>query len=125
MNAKGAYRLIPVLLATVGAIGWTAAARAGDVDYDVPKQVVKFADLNLGSLQGATALYHRIEKAAERVCGGPLDVRELSDAARLDSCKVQSIERAVDVVNSSVLTSLHLAKTGRTEKPITMAKIAQ
>jgi UrcA family protein len=125
MNAKGAYKWMPVLLAIVGAIGWTAGARAGDAAYDVPKQVVKYADLNLNSLEGASILYRRIEQAAERVCGGPLDMRELSAAVRLSSCKVHSIERAVDAVNSTVLTSVHLAKTGRTEKPITMAKIAQ
>jgi UrcA family protein len=125
MNAKSAYKWMPVLLAVTGAIGWTAVARAGDAGYDVPQQVVRFADLNLNSMEGASTLYRRIEQAAERVCGGPLDIRELSVAARLTSCKVQSVERAVGAVNSTVLTSLHLAKTGRTEKPITMAKVAQ
>jgi UrcA family protein len=125
MNAKGAYRWMPVLLAITGAIGWTAVARAGDTDYDVPKQLVTFADLNLNSLEGASSLYRRIEQAADRVCGGPVDMRELSVAARINSCKVRSVERAVDAVNSTVLTSLHLAKTGRTEKPITMAKAVQ
>jgi UrcA family protein len=89
----------------------------------VPKQVVRFADLNLDSLTGASTLYRRIEGAAERVCGGPRDVRELSIAVRFSSCKERAIERAVDAVNSSVLTSLHLAKTGRADKPITIAKV--
>ena len=66
MNAKGAYRWMPVLLAITGAIGWTAVARAGDTDYDVPKQLVTFADLNLNSLEGASSLYRRIEQAAVR-----------------------------------------------------------
>jgi UrcA family protein len=123
MNAQRAYGSMLVLLATVGAIGWTAVARAGDADYDVPKQVVKFADLNLDSLMGASSLYRRIESAAERVCGAPLDVRELSIAVRFNSCKEQAIKRAVNAVNSSVLTSLHLAKTGRAEKPFTIAKV--
>ena len=125
MNAKGAYKWMPVMLAIVGAAGWTSAAHACNADYDVPKQLVKFADLNLNSLEGASTLYRRIEQAAERVCGGPVDMRELAVAVRISSCKVHSVERAVDAVNSTVLTSLHLAKTGRTEKPITMARVAQ
>ena len=125
MNAKGAYKWMPVLLAITGAIGWAAVARAGDAGYDVPKQAVKFADLNLNSLEGASTLYRRIEQAAEHVCGGPTDIRELSAAVRVSSCKVHSVERAVDAVNSTVLTSLYLAKTRRAEKPITMARIAQ
>jgi len=125
MNAQRAYRWMPVLLATVGAIGWTAVARAGAADYDVPMQVVKYADLNLDSLAGASTLYRRIERAADWVCGSPLDVREFSISVRLRSCKEQAIERAVNAVNSTALTSLHLAKTGRAEKPITMAKVSQ
>ena len=125
MNTQRAYGWTPVLLATMVMIGWTAVARAGEADYDAPKQVVMFADLNMDSLVGASALYHRIESAAAHVCGGPLDVRELAAAARMSSCKEQAIERAVNTVNSAVLTSLHLAKTGRAEKPITLAKVTE
>src|SRR4030081_1576870 len=114
MNAQRAYGWIPVLLATMGAIGLAAVARAGDADHDVPKEVVKFADLNLNSPAGASVLYRRIQRAAERVCGYTSDVRELSKSALLGSCKEQAIERAVDAVNSNVLTSLH--KAGRKEK---------
>jgi UrcA family protein len=76
-----------VLLAAVSAAGWSVAAHAGDDDYNMPTQVVKFADLNLGSVMGASSLYHRIESAAERVCGGSPGTRELSRAARFDTCK--------------------------------------
>jgi UrcA family protein len=123
MNAQRAYGWMPVLVATMVAIGWTTAARAGAADYDVPEQVVNFADLDLNSSMGASTLYRRIEAAAERVCGGAPNGRELSIAARFSSCKEQAIARAVNVVNSSFLTSLYLAKTGRADKPITIAKV--
>jgi UrcA family protein len=109
-----------VSLATVGAIGLTAAAYAADADYDIPKQVVKFGDLNVSSSAGAATLYRRIQRAAERVCGGPLDVRELSIAVRSKACIAQAIERAVKDVHTPALTSLHLAKTGQA-KPILVA----
>jgi UrcA family protein len=123
MNAQRAYGWMPVLLATMGATGWTTVARAGAADYDVPKQVVNFADLNVNSLTGASTLYRRIEAAAERVCGGPLNGRELSIAVRFHSCKEQAIERAVNAVDSSVLTSLRLAKIGRAENRLSIARV--
>jgi len=125
MNEQRAYGSIFVLLTAVGAIGWTEVVRADNSEYEVPKQVVSYADLNMDSMAGASALYHRIRRAAERVCGGPVDERELSTAARLRFCKEQAVERAVDSINSAVLSSLHRAKTGWLEKPITLAKVSQ
>jgi UrcA family protein len=125
MNTRKAYGWMPVLLATVIAIGSSAVTRAGDAGYEVPKQLVKFADLNLDTMAGAAALYRRIESAAERVCGGPIDTRDLAILGRFSSCKEQAIGRAVNTVNSTGLTSLHLAKTGRAEKAITLAKVSQ
>ncbi len=125
MNTQRTYGWMLGLLATVGAIGWTGVACAGDAANDLPKQVVKFADLNLDTSVGASTLYRRIESAADRVCGGPIDVRELAFAVRLKACKEQAIEGAVKSVNSTVLTSIHLAKTGRAEKPITLARVSQ
>jgi UrcA family protein len=125
MNTQRTYGWMLGLLATVGAIGWTGVAFAGDAANDVLTQVVKFADLNLDTSVGASTLYRRIESAADRVCGGPIDVRELAFAVRLKSCKEQAIEGAVKSVNSTVLTSIHLAKTGRAEKPMTLARVSQ
>jgi UrcA family protein len=125
MNMKLAYKWMPVLLTAAGAFGLTAAAQAGDADDDIPKQVVKFADLDLDSSAGAFTLYRRIESAAERVCGEQSGVRDLLTAIRLNSCREHAIERAVVIVNSAVLTSLYLAKSGRADKPkpITVAGV--
>jgi UrcA family protein len=125
MNTQRVYRWMPVLLAAVSAVGWTAAAQASDADHDIPRQVVKFADLNLDSVAGASTLYRRIESAAELVCDDPSGGRGLSAVISLNTCKAQAIGRAVDSVNSVVLTSLYLAKTGRADKPITMAGVTQ
>lgn len=111
------------LLATVCAIGLCAGARASDQNYDVPRQVVKYADLNLNSLAGVSMLYRRIRQAAVRVCGDPADARELSKWARLRTCNEQAVARAVDAVNSSALTSFHFEKTHPAAKPIKVAEI--
>jgi UrcA family protein len=125
MNTQRAYGWMPVLLAAAGAIGWTAAAHASDADYDIPRQVVKFADLDLDSVAGASTLYRRIESAADRVCDEPSGGRGLSAVIGLNTCKAQAIRRAVYSVNSAALTGLYLAKTGRADKPITMAGVTQ
>jgi UrcA family protein len=122
MNTPRPFRLIGLLLAAAAAAGLSGLAHAGDTDNDVPKQVVKFADLNVNSPAGAAALYRRIQRAAQQVCRDPLDIRELSMAVRAKSCNAEAIERAVKAVNAQMLTSLHLAKTGRTEMPIILAK---
>jgi UrcA family protein len=124
MNAQRAYGWILVFMTAVGTMGWATMVRADNAEYEVPKQVVRFADLDIDSLLGASALYRRIERAAERVCGAPGDIRDLPNAMRLDSCKQQAVERAVNSVNSIVLTSLHLGKTGRSDKAITLAKVS-
>ena len=123
MNVKTSFGWMPVMLTAAGVIGLAAAAHAGDANYDRPEQVVKFADLDLNSLAGAAALYRRIESAAQEVCGDPHRGRDLLSAIRFNSCREQAIERAVNSVNSAVLSDLHLAKTGRAGKPITLAGV--
>ena len=111
------------LLATVCAIGLCAGAHASDKNYDVPRQVVKYADLNLNSSAGVSTLYSRIRRAAARVCGDPAATRELSEWARLRTCNEQAVARAVDAVNSSALTSFHIEKAHPAAKPIKVDEI--
>jgi UrcA family protein len=110
------------LLAIVCAIGLCAGAYASDQNYDVPRQVVKYVDLNLNSLAGVSTLYSRIRQAAIRVCGDPAATRELSRSTRLKTCNEQAVERAVNAVNSSALTSVHLQKAHPTAKLIVVAE---
>jgi hypothetical protein len=59
MNAQRAYGWISVLLTATGAIGWTAVARADNAKYEVPKQVVSFADLDVASITVVLPYFHK------------------------------------------------------------------
>jgi UrcA family protein len=66
------------LIAAVVLIGKTFAASPLD---DTRSAVVNFADLNLDTAQGVSALYRRIHNAAEQVCGVAPEDRVFIEAA--------------------------------------------
>ncbi len=88
---------------------WGGAARADEV-----QQVhVKYADLNLGTITGATALYQRIRRAANEVCPAT-DDRELAAKAPAIACADQAVARAVATVDNVNLTQVYEAELGTT-----------
>lgn len=94
------------------------AARA---DEPVATQVVRFKDLNLNSSEGAAALYGRIKRAANQVCGH-WDNVDLSQLHAVQTCINDAVSRAVAEVNSPMLTSLYNEKTGKADKKVTLAQ---
>jgi len=95
-------------------------AQAGDMRAAGPQQVVRYADLNLASHAGVAVLYRRIQNAASQVCG-PVDRRQLSQVAAAKPCIDGAIAEAVSAINSPMLTSQYLAKTGSASKLKTVA----
>jgi UrcA family protein len=88
----------------------SAAAAANPRDAtEVHSEKVNYADLNLSTLAGASALYTRIQSAARRVCG---DENDLSHLGIRKSCQRTAIAAAVAKVNSPSLTAVHESKTG-------------
>jgi UrcA family protein len=73
---------------------------------------VKYADLNVGSKEGAAVLYARIRHAAKNVCfqfdGGGLDIY-----GQREACINKAILGAVAKVNAPALSALYSAKTGK------------
>ena len=69
---------------------------------------VSFADLNLTSAEGQEALYFRISRAAEKVCG-PSDLRSagsLKQASRNADCYDKSVSDALARVNRTAVASI-------------------
>ena len=96
----------PVLcLAAAAALSGAIPARA-QVSDAVPSVTVKYSDLNIGSRDGAQVLLKRIEAAANTACGGPPDIRELSQWAGFEACRRSAIGRAVVAVDSPMLTAV-------------------
>jgi UrcA family protein len=105
---------VQVILAIFAAVCVAVLAnttQAGDVRDAAPQLVVRYADLNLASHAGVAVLYRRIKNAASQVCGS-VDLKHLSQAAAAKPCIDGAIAQAVSAINSPMLTSQYLAKTG-------------
>jgi UrcA family protein len=92
--------------------GLPLATQAGEparlqVDGEKVSIVVSYADLNLNDQAGAGTLYARLKRASSKVCGdrpSPLEVR----AYRAHQvCFENTLNKAVDRVNSQQLYALH------------------
>jgi UrcA family protein len=107
-NAMGTTLLVMAALSTTMLAGVTQAATFGD---NVPKQAVVYKDLNLEGSAGAQMLYKRIQGAANQVCG-KADGRDLQAVSAQKACVKRAVSDAVAAVNSTMLTRVHLAKSG-------------
>jgi len=101
-------------LRVVVAAAAVCAALAGGVRADEAPQVhVSYADLNLNTSQGATALYQRIHGAAVQVCALPL-AQDLGQATKIKVCMARAIAESVAAVNNPNLTRVYEQKAGTT-----------
>ena len=110
-GGKNTARMTWIMLAAVSTTmlaGVTQAAGFGDTPA---KQLVTYQDLNLNSDAGTQALYRRIQRAANKVCG-EVDVRELAGMRVKQACVESAISQAVAAVNSPMLTKVYLANSG-------------
>jgi UrcA family protein len=85
---------------------------------------VSYEDLNVNTLAGASILYHRIERAAQQVCGAENDWAAGVPAAGIPvagvpvpngewkTCYRMAIAAAVAKVDSPWLKAIHDSKTG-------------
>src|SRR5262245_31237399 len=79
---------------------------AGDTD-DQRSVTVRFADLDLDTPAGASALYGRLSHAAREVCGDPVSVIDLTQLRDIQSCRQEAIVNAVTSVDRPMLTALY------------------
>jgi UrcA family protein len=100
------FLTLPVLgLAAAAALSGAIPARAQTSDA-APSVTVRYNDLNIGSRAGAEVLLRRIETAANSVCGGAPDIRQLSQWAGFQACRTSAVERAVAAAESPMLTAM-------------------
>jgi len=96
-----------VAFTSVACLLGATAAPAADPS-GVRSETVSFRDLNLSTIEGATALYLRIKRAANQVCDEPEAGVARYQAWR--NCYRAAIADAVAKVNSPLLTSVHGGK---------------
>lgn len=87
-----------------------ATAHADAITDAVPvKTVVDYADLDLSQDADVQALYTRLRKASERVCGDNKDLRNLRMKRLYDACYQDSLARAVDNVGHAAVKAVFAA----------------
>ena len=108
-------RRIRAGLAVIAGCIVAAAANVADAatqPSDLPSMVVRYADLNITTEQGARSLYRRIVVAAQSVCPSA-DIRDLGRFAESRSCQEQAIARAVQAVSSPRLAAVYAVHAKR------------
>jgi|SRR5277367_3337472 UrcA family protein len=95
------YAAVCVLFGSA-AVGtpWTSAQAS---EPPPPSKTVKFADLDIQTVEGAKVLYHRIRLAADQVCSS-LDDPTMREAK--PKCVATAVDNAVKKVNAPYLTAL-------------------
>jgi UrcA family protein len=114
-SIKSTRRSAPLTIAIVGAIvmSCSAVSFAGD-SSDLPRTIVKFADLDIATHEGAAALYGRIAAAAEKVCNAhAVDTRDLRAKASLNACLGVAIEGAVTRLDQPALSAIYTSRNHR------------
>jgi len=96
-----------------------ATVSNADEDTAPPQVIVKFADLDASTSQGAAALYRRIDSAAEVVC---LRMYISTEAYKRykNACLQKVIADAVTKVNEPALSAVFASKYG-TSAPVVLA----
>jgi UrcA family protein len=98
--------LVNKVLLMGGLAGLSAAAGTAAVAADqtaAPSIVLHYSNDSLSTDEGVLVFYHRLVRAAERVCPAA-DKVLVSDAEH--ACREQAIARAVEKINNSKLAAL-------------------
>ena len=98
---KTQYALAALAALTLNTMALTAgSALAAPVQSeDGPRQAaVSYADLNLNSENGKAILVARIHRAAEAVCGGEPDSRDVKALMAFRGCMKQTVTTAVAAI---------------------------
>ena len=98
--------IAPVLCLAAAATLSCVAPAVAQISVTVPSVTVKYSDLNTGSRLGAQLLLKRIEAAANTVCGGAPDIRQLDQLASFEACRKSAVARAVAAIDSPMLTAM-------------------
>jgi UrcA family protein len=129
MNSTGTRAIRAITISTAIVLGFSAAiasantANTQPVSYGVNQYTVRFADLDLSKLDGAAALYHRLNQAAALVCS-PLESKRLGMAEQYQLCLSHAVAGAVANVGRPMLSQYHESRTlGDKAAMIQLAKV--
>lgn len=104
MATSNTSRIAGGLLAAAATLVLAAPLQASDLVG--PDVSIRYADLDIDTVEGATQLLKRINSAADSVCAR-LDHGDLASAANSDRCKSKLTSAAVARVNNPVLAAVY------------------
>jgi len=104
---------IHMLLLSILAVCGSPLAMATDPIVTVKTETVRYGDIRLISAVGAAVLYGRLQSAAERACGGPLETVPIAQRQRFKVCVDDAVAKAVTDVNNPMLTWYQDSKRGK------------
>jgi UrcA family protein len=102
-------KLLALTLALGAPLLAPATAAAADTGADVPSLTVRYDDLNLGNKQGVKTLHHRIERAAQDVCGPSARGGSRVQSIAWRDCVSTAVAGAVAAVDQPALSAYHAA----------------
>lgn len=101
----------PIALASLVVLGFTAAAQAAPND-DVTSVKVQMVGLDLNTQSGARTALNRVRQAADQMCGGQPDLKNLRALVAYRTCLKTKVDSAVASTNAPVLQALNGAQPG-------------
>jgi UrcA family protein len=118
--SKKFRRLTRLVIFSVFAAGSAGVCNADS--GDVRHEIVKYADINISSPQGAAALLARIQSAAQRVCWDS-DENHRFASSQAHACITKAVATAVSQVNQPTLTALYNSKSGKMSPSMMIAGV--
>lgn len=106
-------RILLTAAASFAAFALTAPASASGARPDPQEVSVHYGDLDLAKPAGAEAMLNRLERAAERACGGEPDLRALYAQRLFNRCVDDALNQAVARLDAPLVTSLHADRGGQ------------
>jgi UrcA family protein len=116
MRLHASQFAIPCMALIIFLSPFAGAATVLRPGYEPVTRIVNYADLDLNNPRGVATLYQRIKAAANRVCDSN-DSGSVDTMLQVRHCTKEAIAQAVQDVNSSGLTTLHLAAVNLTDFP--------
>lgn len=99
------------IFTTCAAAGLSLICIFGVASAFVPKETVKFQDLNIDSVAGVAALHQRLHAAAQHVCYAEWD-RDPVKVQRAETCAHEAETRAMNQVHINERTAYYQMNTG-------------
>jgi UrcA family protein len=85
-------------------------ALAGSVTFggagEVLSTSIAYSPADLTTQSGAKAMWDRIQRASNVVCGGAPDARVLAERTAFDKCRAESQTRAINALNAPLVTAM-------------------